>query len=160
MTATIINFSRQQSKPHPAIEREIARLREIVAETTDSLIFGGGSSHPDAALFDLCAEALHLLAHAEVARAALSATRGEKYDRLWKEYDGGVKRAKPLLSRIRKLRAVTGAGIYAKALVVRTSRTGAPELAKSMAEDLIACAGLRAILWPAERAAQAPEARP
>src|ERR1700726_856647 len=43
-------------------------------------------------------------------------------------------------------RSVTGVGIYARALVVRASRTGAPELAKSMAEDLIARAGLRAIL--------------
>jgi hypothetical protein len=154
MSAIIIKFSREQSKPHPAIEREIARLREMVAENTDSLIFGGGSSHPDAALFDVCAEALHLLAHSEAARdAAFACSRtrdDQKYDRLWEEYVSGVKKATPLLSRIHKLRAVTGAGIYAKALVVRASRTGCPKLAKSMAEDLIACAGLRAMLWPAE----------
>jgi hypothetical protein len=65
-----------------------------------------------------------------------------------------------LLSRIRKLRAVTGAGIYAKALVLRASRTGSPELAKSMAEDLIAYAGLRAMLWPAERAEQDDDPNP
>jgi hypothetical protein len=116
-------------------------------------------------LFDLCAEALHLLAHAETARAASFAMQSDeherqKYDRLWEEYDGGVKKAKPLLSRIRKLRAVTGARIYAKALVVRASRTGPPELAKSMAEDLTGCAGLRAMLWPAERAEQDDDPNP
>jgi hypothetical protein len=64
-----------------------------------------------------------------------------------------------LLSRIRKLRALTGAG-NAKALVLRASRTESPELAKSMAEDLIAYAGLRAMLWPAERAEQDDDPNP
>ena len=62
-----------------------------------------------------------------------------------------VKEAIPLLSRIRKLPAATGAGIYAKAMVVRASITGSPRLAMSLAEDLIACKELRAILFPAER---------
>jgi hypothetical protein len=51
--------------------------------------------------------------------------------------------------RIRKMKATTAAGIYAKAAVVRASKTGAADLAMSLAEDLLACPGLRAALWPA-----------
>ena len=66
-----------------------------------------------------------------------------------------VKRAKPLLSKIRKLHATTGGGIYAKALVVRSSVTGAAKLAMSLAEDLVACSELRATLWPSDLKAKA-----
>ena len=65
-------------------------------------------------------------------------------------HQGNLK-AKPLLRRLAKLRAMTAAGIYAKALVVQASVTGAAGLAKSMAEDFIANKELRASLWPAER---------
>jgi hypothetical protein len=51
-------------------DREIARFREIVAETNQALLLADGPAHPDAALLDLCAEALHLLTHAEKARKA------------------------------------------------------------------------------------------
>jgi hypothetical protein len=151
--------------PRP-LDREIARLREIVAKTSDALLLADGPAHPDAPLLDLCAEALHLLTHAEKGRNAVRELwrrfdAGENYDLLRTEMDQlredsseAVKRAKPLLSRIRKLRATTGAGIYAKALVVRSSITGAPLLAMSLAEDLIACSELRTILWPSEREAQ------
>jgi hypothetical protein len=44
----------------------------------------------------------------------------------------------------------TKAGIYAKALVVKSSSTGAAKLAKTLAQDLIACRELRESLWPAE----------
>jgi hypothetical protein len=60
-----------------------------------------------------------------------------------------VTRAKPLLLRAGKMRAATAAGVYGKALLVRSSRTGTQVLAKSLAEDLMAMPGLRASLWPA-----------
>jgi hypothetical protein len=44
-----------------------------------------------------------------------------------------------IMGRIRKIAAFTAAGIYAKALVVRASRTSAPILAMSLASDLINC---------------------
>ena len=145
--------------PRP-VDREIARFREIVAETNDALLLAdGGAASPDAALLDLCAEALHLLTHAERAKAAGRALFGSdewrprraEWEALFDDSNRGVTKAKPLLSRIRKLRAGTGAGIYAKAMVVRASISGAPYLAVSLAEDLIACKELRATLFPAER---------
>jgi hypothetical protein len=54
------------------------------------------------------------------------------------------------LIRIRKMKATAAAGIFAKAAVVRASKTGAADLAMSLAEDLLAAPGLRAALWPAE----------
>ena len=163
--------------PHP-VDREIARFREIVADTNDALLLAEGSAHPDAALLDLCAEALHLLTHAARAREAGRALlhgdaehqgRGGRsaadalgeslrqaqaraeWEALFDDASRGITKAKPLLSRIRKLRAGTGAGIYAKAMVLRASISGAPYLAVSLAEDLIACKELRATLFPAER---------
>jgi hypothetical protein len=65
------------------------------------------------------------------------------------EYYSGIESAKPAMGRIRKMKATTAAGIYAKAAVVRASKTGAADLAMSLAEDLLACPGLRATLWPA-----------
>jgi hypothetical protein len=146
------------------INREIARLREITAESANNQLLGEGPPHPEAALLDLCAVALHLLTHAERALAACQrmlfasvasgvqpqAAHYSERDRLHEEYRRGIAKAKPLLRRIAKLRATTAAGIYAKALVVRASRTGAPVLAMSLAADMIDCPGLRASLWPAD----------
>ena len=77
--------------------------------------------------------------------------RRAEWEALFDDASRGITKAKPLLSRIRKLRAGTGAGIYAKAMVLRASISGAPYLAVSLAEDLIACKELRATLFPAER---------
>jgi hypothetical protein len=51
--------------------------------------------------------------------------------------------------RAAELEATTHAGIYAKALIVRCSSTGASALAMSLATDLVECKGLRDVLWPA-----------
>jgi hypothetical protein len=79
----------------------------------------------------------------------------KEHDRLYEASIEGIKRAKPLLRRIRKMRAVTGPGIFAKALSRAVLITGAADLAMSLAEDLITCEGLRATLWPA-----GPETQP
>jgi hypothetical protein len=63
MTAEVVRFP-------VGISREIARLREITAESANNQLLGEGPPHPEAALLDLCAEALHLLTHAERALAA------------------------------------------------------------------------------------------
>jgi hypothetical protein len=75
--------------------------------------------------------------------------RRAEADRLYEHHEREVRKAKPLLQSIRKLHATTGPGIFAKALVVRASVTGAAKLAMSLAEDLVACKELRATLWPA-----------
>jgi hypothetical protein len=59
------------------------------------------------------------------------------------------RQATPLLRAIAKIPALTPAGIYAKALIVKGSKGGAAGLAKTLAEDLIACRELRESLWPA-----------
>jgi hypothetical protein len=151
----------------PSNDREIARLREIVRQTGDSLLLADdGPCSPDAELLDLCSEALHLLTHADQKHEASFSITVEQWgqrgptpkrderERLFQEAQDLVRRAKPVLSKIRKLRATTGPGIYAKALAVRASRTGAPLLAMSLAEDLVANAELRATLWPSQPTAE------
>lgn len=54
-----------------------------------------------------------------------------------------------LLKEARRHKAKTPAGVYAKALLVRGSITGAALLSQTLADDLIACDGLRRCLtWP------------
>jgi hypothetical protein len=153
----------------------IRRLGEIAAEAADHAILADGPVTPDADLLVLCAEALHLLLHAKMtiaearetnrAEGELARSRNRWWEpwpemgsrRLFSDYDAQHKATTPILSRIRKLPAKTPAGIYAKALVVKASRTGAPILAMSLAEDLIACRELRESLWPAEDEAKATD---
>lgn len=138
----------------------IARLRAIAAEAADALLTEG-RPNPDYRLLDLCADVLHIQVHAERALAARPEWCNEKdpakkealraiSSKLFKEWQNGITAAKPGLVAIGKIKATTPAGIYAKALCVRASKTGAPVLAMSLAEDLLTCEGLRSSLWPAE----------
>jgi hypothetical protein len=54
-----------------------------------------------------------------------------------------------LSKRAAKIKAVTGAGVYAKAMIIAASRTGATVLAMSLARDLMASPRIRAAIWPA-----------
>jgi hypothetical protein len=136
----------------------MTRLREIATTSADNALTEG-PVNADRHLLDLCAETLHALVHAErsynardwgpgMTDAEVKAWRAQDAV-LMAEYNDGTKSAKPLLGRIRKMKATTAAGIYAKAAVVRASRTGAADLAMSLAQDLLDCPGLRASLWPA-----------
>jgi hypothetical protein len=141
----------------PDFTTAIARLREIAITSADNALTEG-PVNPDRNLLDLCADALHHLAHGEKAYRARDLDYGDnaaeyaafrlRHAARMAEYNAGVKSAKPLLIRIRKVKATTAAGIYAKAAVVRASKTGAADLAMSLAQDLLDCPGLRAILWP------------
>jgi hypothetical protein len=142
----------------PDFSTAIARLRKIATTSADNALTEG-PVNADRQLLDLCAEALHALVHAERANRSRSwdyskteteiAVQRIKNAELMGEYYGGTKSAKPAMSRIRKMKATTAAGIYAKAAVVRASKTGAADLAMSLAQDLLDCPGLRASLWPA-----------
>lgn len=61
------------------------------------------------------------------------------------------------LRRVSHIPATTPAGIYSKALCVRASRTGAVNLAMSLAEDLVSNPALRAALWTVD--AEHPKGR-
>ncbi len=154
-------------KPLPPAETipAMVRFRQIAAEARDHLLLADGPPHPDADLLDLCAEALHFMTQAKKTYAArpqytsgmewTDAHRAEDH-RLFQEGRSHEATAKPRLVRISRIRATTAAGIYAKAMVVRCSQTGAAGLAMTLAEDLIACPGLRAALWPAEAETEQP----
>jgi hypothetical protein len=137
------------SDTKPDFTGAIAQLRLLAATSADNALTEG-PVNADRQLLDLCADALHSLVHAERAYAARVVRRFDAEDNaLMEEYQAGTKSAKPLMHRIRKMKATTAAGIYAKAAVVRASRTGAADLAMSLAKDLLDCPGLRASLWPA-----------
>ena len=149
-----------KSRLPASIEPDTVRLREIVRVSDRALLGEEDGPHtPDAELLAICATALELLTRSEKiwkeasdrfwASSTITDADRARHTGAFKESSALKQRAKPLMRRVTKMRATTGAGIYAKALVVRSSRTGAEVLAKSLADDLIACTGLRATLWPA-----------
>ncbi len=144
----------------------VRRLTAIANESADAMLTEGPVS-PDHELLRLCGEALHHLVHLEKTRDARRhapyphlGTEAEKEaalrldQQLYEQQLECAKGAKPHLGLIRKIKARTAAGIYAKAMVVRASKTGAADLAMTLAADLLDCPGLRASLWPPEREAQ------
>jgi hypothetical protein len=150
-------------RPNPEqFQPAIDRLKAIVAESGDRLLLADGPPNPDAELLDLCAEALHHLKAAEKAyneRPIHQVTVNtpqwppevrQRDEELMAEFYQHAGQARSRMVRAKKLRATTAAGIYAKALCVRASRTGAAEFAMSLAEDLVNNPELRASLWPAE----------
>jgi hypothetical protein len=143
-----------------ALQPTIDRMKAIAAQSSDALLTEG-PVHPDHQLLDACSEAMHLFKQAKAARTERHAASLEQADRRvsaeelrldkalfarWQDLDA---QGAAVLRRAKKLRAVTPAGIYAKALLVRSTKTGAREMAMSLAEDLINCPGLRSTLWPA-----------
>ncbi len=141
-----------------ALEPVIARLRQIAAEAGDHLLLGDGPPCPDAKLLDLCSEIVHQARVAEAAeqRSRVSPypwpgdPRRPEYDALCEVHRKENHRLGCLLRQAGKLHATTGVGIYAKALAVRHSSSGAHKLSLTLAEDLIANPGLRALLWGTE----------
>lgn len=139
----------------------VARMREIAAQGGDSLLLANGPPHPDHELLDVCGEALHFAKEAAALRAQHDAmhdgriwtarTRAESAV-LWEAWHQQEAELVQRLRRAKKLRATTPAGIYAKALAVRCSSTGAAVLARSLAEELIDCKALRESLWPTKTA--------
>ena len=119
-----------------------------------------GPVQPDHELLGLCGDALHLISEARrqyESREALRPPLGrnwteaerQRHQELYDVAYATERQAVTLMRRAKKIKAATAAGVFAKALIVRASRTGATELAMTLAEDLINCPGLRASLWPA-----------
>jgi hypothetical protein len=143
----------------------IDRLKAIANRSADALLLADGPPHPDWKLLDLAAEVLsltraakleaaeyHQLSHSHPGRPVTAIER-QRLKVLMEQWQSTEKKIKPLLTRARKLPATTPAGVYAKVLIVRSSRTGASYLAMNLAEELVRCEGLRQSLWPADQGA-------
>ena len=149
----------------------IDRIRRYAADAVCSPVYGGVEplplGHDDEDLLELCSSILHLhrqereawnqartivaegdgdfirskrKSEGQQSRLSLVTTEAQKLNRT----------VATLSKRASKLSATTPEGIFAKALIVRSSRTGATVLAMSLARDLIEAPRLRAILWPAQ----------
>ncbi len=142
--------------PADALGATVARLRAMAAESGDRLYLSDGPVNPDWRLLDLCADAAH---QRKIVAAALEAYRFAPADsrapanraarEVMKDADAKLLQ---LLRAIGRMRATTPAGLYAKALAVQSSATGARILARSLAQDFLDCRELRSSLWPAEAA--------
>jgi hypothetical protein len=136
----------------------IDRLRSIATASTGAMVTEG-PVNPDRILLAACADALAHCREAETLRAQrkeyfVRMCDGKLTDEDTRQEDGRLERIKATeraasgkLFGIRRLPAQTPAGIYSKALVVKSSKTGAADLARSLAEDLIANDVLRRLLW-------------
>lgn len=119
--------------------------------------------HPDAELLDLAEQVLskakatrHLRGHMDdlgrrfpLHRPATEAERAP-FDRAIEYWDDARRSTAKLIRRAGWLKATTPAGLAAKALICRASKTGSPKLAVSLAEDLLDNPHLRRAVWPAE----------
>jgi hypothetical protein len=141
----------------PALQPTIDRLREIAAVSGDHLATEG-PVHPDHRLLDLCAAALDLIQQADQAAAVYQGKFRAGHE--WTDADrvhgdaardrrhGLTVAAAQILKQARRHKATTPAGVFAKALLVRSSVTGATLLAMTLADDLISCDGLRhSLTW-------------
>jgi len=137
----------------------IAQLKAIADRSHDAALTEGEVNR-DRHLLDLCSDALHALKHAEKIhkewrslwdsdRPLKDETRA-RCEALHAEQNSLENQAKQIMYRAKKMPAKTPAGIYAKAMLVRASVTGAAHLAMSLAEDMVNCKELRAVLWAPE----------
>jgi hypothetical protein len=139
----------------------MVQLKNIANVSYESLLVANGPPQPDYVLLDLCADALNAAKYAALARAERDRLRsivwaGSATGEVRTAADAACEERQRLdnivtqaCRRAAKLEATTPAGIYAKALIVRCSSTGASALAMSLATDLVECKGLRDVLWPA-----------
>lgn len=148
-----------KDKPAPAtpeLRATIAALRNLASgKITTPLPEAPASA--DAALLELCTMILEVDAKAEAIdrEARRNFPRRMEDARFAAEMEKRDKARKEAISpmlRVSKIAAKTMPGVYAKALILRNRYGASPTLAKSLTEDLLACPGLRASLWPAERA--------
>lgn len=133
----------------------VDRLREIAGQAVAGEAIEDAASHPDAELLELCATVLDLTAEAnsidrEARRSKDPNITNPKFKEEMNKRDVKRDEARSPMARLSKHPARTAAGIYAKAFVLRTRHGTAPRLAMTLAEDLVMCPGLRALLWPAE----------
>ncbi|MGH7104422.1 MAG: hypothetical protein ACREFJ_18740 [Acetobacteraceae bacterium] len=136
----------------PAIER----LRALVAEVAKAGSIAEPEPHPDAELLALCTQVLDLTAeHASILREARTTpdpfVSNPAYLAEARCWEMAIERRRKPLTLIGKIPATTGAGLYAKAMAFRSVHSGGGIVA-SIIDDLIACPGLRASLWPAQKA--------
>jgi hypothetical protein len=146
----------KRTDPTPESSPAIARLREIAAAARGQSLSGDGPPHSDAELLELCAEISHQRKVADAAWRRFAEDSlslwcsSARADALHSASRKETQHLDFLLREAGKLRATTGAGIYAKALVVTRLRSGGLSLCRSLAEDLIANPIVRAALWGAE----------
>jgi hypothetical protein len=167
-------IKRRRPRREQAAPETIARLFKIANEAAEHALLADGPVTPDADLLDKAAQALHLISQAsQLAEKRAELLRSPRPDRsgwailtgtvdpkeartlvkadlLWEERAALIKRAMPIMRAIAKQPAKTAAGVYAKALLVRGSQTGAQALAQSLSRDLVSNPVLRARLWSAE----------
>jgi hypothetical protein len=140
-----------------SLDAAVAQLRKVAAIAARTGNAPASPPHPDADLLQLCATILDMRAEYDAidreARKMPGPYRGNpNFDAELDKRDRVKRACMAPMARVGKVAATTAAGVYAKAMVLRASH-GAPQLALSIAEDLVSCPGLRSALWPVGEAA-------
>jgi len=136
----------------PILASLIAAIRRRISEDDGPV---HPPSHDDRELLELSADALQLI---KIERDIVNAFKDQlaRNDPNRNAAQNGQDhreariRTCHLLRRIGKIPARTPAGLFAKAALVRASKSGAAVLASSMANDMIQTHALRSAIWPAE----------
>jgi hypothetical protein len=153
-------MAKKPPAPMPDLQPAIDRLRALAAHSADRPLLADGPPRPDAELLELCAKVFDLRAqHDAILREARKLPRAymdnPAFRAEMKRRDACVTAWRTPLVRIGKIPSKTGAGVYAKAMLIGIYYSTAPMLAVSLVKDLIGNPALRAALWPAEPAGRA-----
>lgn len=106
---------------------------------------------PDDELLALCDQITTIKRHVRLLSDACSRVEpGAPFCLVYKERQRVDRTSRSAILRCGKLRAMTPAGLYAKAVAVGLCSDQATFLAKSLAADLLQNVELRKALWPAE----------
>ena len=135
----------------PMGSEAVAMLREIARSAAEVGADPSAPPIPDGELLSLCDQIVTCKRHVQqLWEAYRQEPRGTReINEFWRQQIHDAELAgRPLLVRAGKIRAAGPAGIYAKAMAVRHAGAQAGGLAKSLANDLLACAALRGILCP------------
>jgi hypothetical protein len=121
---------------------------------SDAMVAGADPSAPatpDHELLLLCDDIVTLKARANQLLADIRSIPSENAQtrQLWDELRRTERAMRKPILRAGKLPAISPAGIFGKALVVRRCSNQAAVLAKSLADDLLTNTKLRNVLWPA-----------
>ena len=136
-----------ESVPDPT-EDALALFRRIADQSADSLLLADGPPDPDWKLLDECAKAI---AEARILREFREDIRANLHlndiSRM-RQLTFLQRQSRRSIRAVAAIPAATSAGVFSKAVLIRATIVSSELLARSLANDMIHCAGFRQALWP------------
>ena len=138
------SYSASLARLAPAMDQ----LHALTSMSFDTLLLAEGPPQPDYKLLGICDDGLYAQKKHDECWALHRADRSRDTRSFADQADEWHRKALSAVRAASKIQATTAPGLYAKAMLARHTKWSAV-LCQSLAEDFIACKGLRESLWPA-----------